>query len=198
MAPKQRNANGRGRGNRGAGFDQQQQAELRSIQRKLQEQNLVMTEIPSDGHCMFKAAEHQFKLLGRPAAGHGYRDLRRATAEFMRKNPQHFLPFVLNDEGDVASPEEYKKYCDRIEKTSEWGGNVELQALAQATRTCIVVFTADGPEQRFGEQFSAARGGDTMCLTYHQHYRVHGAHYNSAHPPLEHIAGTEGDGPADS
>jgi OTU domain-containing protein 6 len=46
----------------------------------------------------------------------------------MRENMDDFFPFLTKPEtGDPYSPEEYEKYCDEVEKTPAWGGQLEVR-----------------------------------------------------------------------
>jgi OTU domain-containing protein 6 len=64
--------------------------------------------------------------------------------------------------------------CSKIENTSEWGGELELRALAHALETPIRVFSVSHPIE-FGDQFAQP----SLLLSYHKHYYSMGAHYNS-------------------
>ena len=71
---------------------------------------------------------------------------------------------------------EYANYCDKVEKTAEWGGQVELQALTHALKTPIIVYSAtQAPVTMEGDGFA----GEPLRLAFHQHYYSMGEHYNS-------------------
>lgn len=56
----------------------------------------------------------------------------------MRANPQEFLPFLLPSEATehgVMGSAEYERYCDKVEKTSEWGGQPEVRNFLPLTLT---------------------------------------------------------------
>lgn len=84
-----------------------------------------------------------------------------------------YQPFLLDDNGDILTPEKYDAYCDDIEKTAKWGGQCELLALSTALQRPIKVFQAGTPPQDIGA------GGDPILLSFHQHEWSLGAHYNA-------------------
>eukprot|EP00667_Euglena_gracilis_P022228 EG_transcript_24628 len=157
----------------------QRDEENAKLKARLTEKGLVYTSVPSDGHCMYRALEHQLKLLGR-AQGGSYQELRQAAAEYIRRHPDAFAPFLMSADGEPLTAEEFEEYLRGVEGAA-WGDNPELQALAHSLRSRIVVLTAEGPEHVFGAEYAAE--GDTMMLTYHRHLHTLGEHYNSAHPP---------------
>lgn len=111
----------------------------------LQNLKLKIVEMPSDGDCMYGAIEHQLHI-------HHQRQLdvvslRRATAKQLRTHKERYLPFMPSSQSDdkLMDEAEYERYCDQVEKTSCWGGNVELQALATHLGHEIQVVQANGP-----------------------------------------------------
>lgn len=109
----------------------------------LNEMGLCLHDIPSDGDCMFKAIEHQLSLKGRKT---NVQELRSLCANEMRKRKDEFQPFLTNTESDDPMDDQrYNKYCDEIEKTKCWGGNIELQALSYGLSVPIKVIQATGP-----------------------------------------------------
>eukprot|EP00906_Rhabdomonas_costata_P006800 RCo009858 len=161
-------------------------AEKQAISRKLAQDGLVLTEVGSDGHCLFRAIEHQLKLLRGPQ-GPGFTELRRVAADFLRQNWERFAPFFVNANGDPANREEFFAHCQDIEKAA-WGDSLELQALSEALRARIIVISAEAEDVVFGERW--AESGVTMCLSFHRRLHTLGAHYNSVHPPLSSIQGS--------
>lgn len=63
--------------------------------------------------------------------------------------------------------------------TSDWGGQLELRALACALSTPIHVFSAESDVIPMGEEFT---GREPLKLTYHLHYYTLGEHFNSVMP----------------
>ena len=95
------------------------------------------------------------------------------------------------------------RYCDRLVRSSCWGGHPELRALSCTVGVPIVVFQATHPPLVFrpsgaqsgGGAGSGARGyaGDVappggvydsefaLRLSFHRHYLTLGEHYNSCY-----------------
>lgn len=149
--------------------------ETQSIKKILYERDLMLYEIPSDGHCLYNAVAHQLKILGEiPLSLH---DLRMKTAIYLRKNKNDFLPFISNpDSDDLLSPEQYEKYFNDIVETCAWGGAIELQVLSRILERQIELIQATGAPYIVGDEFSK---NNRIILTYHRYMYELGAHYNS-------------------
>ncbi|XP_012288160.1 OTU domain-containing protein 6B [Orussus abietinus] len=149
--------------------------EMQTIRKILCERELMIYEIPSDGHCLYNAVAHQLKSIGEAPFGFG--ELRAKTAVYLRENMNDFLPFLSNpDTDDLLSPEQYNKYCDNVADTSAWGGAVELQVLSRVLKCPIEVIQAFGASYIIGDEFKNSK---KVILTYHRHMYELGAHYNS-------------------
>ncbi|KAK8070104.1 OTU domain-containing protein 2 [Apiospora phragmitis] len=140
---------------------------------------LAEKEIQPDGHCLFSAVADQLRacsiLLGdttdATTAELPYRTVRRRATDYMRGHEDDFAPFM---EEDFAS------YVDRIRDTAEWGGQLELMALARSYGVEIKVVQ----EQRTETIDPGEVGGDngerkTIWLAYYRHGYGLGEHYNS-------------------
>lgn len=149
--------------------------ESQTIKKILHERDLMIYEIPSDGHCLYNAVAHQLKILGETPLN--FSDLRAKTAAYLREHMNEFLPFIPNsDSDDVLSPEQYEKYCNDVAETNAWGGAIELQVLSHVLKCPIEVIQASGPPYVIGDYYSNKK---KMILTYHRHMYELGAHYNS-------------------
>ena len=60
--------------------------------------------------------------------------------------------------------------------TAEWGGQIELRALAVCLERQIHIYDASTGVLVMGEQFDAF---NALKVTYHRHYYSLGEHYNS-------------------
>ncbi|CAK9811997.1 Deubiquitinase OTUD6B [Anthophora quadrimaculata] len=149
--------------------------ELQTIKKILAERDLMIYEIPTDGHCLYNAVAHQLKVIGEtPLNCH---DLRTKAALYLRENMNEFLPFISNpDSDDFLSPEQYEKYCDDVANTSAWGGAIELQVLSHVLKCPIEVIQASSAPYVIGDNYNNDK---RMILTYHRHMYGLGAHYNS-------------------
>ena len=133
-------------------------------------------EIPSDGHCMYRAIADQLCLqdrlgdFGLPAAG-AHAQLRKRAAQHMLANPANFQPFCTADDFSV--------YCREVEATAQWGSQMELQALCHSLRTEIWVHAADSEVIKMGTEYAEEGSARALQVTYHLHYYAMGEHYNS-------------------
>eukprot|EP01065_Artemidia_motanka_P009572 TRINITY_DN14909_c0_g1_i1.p1 TRINITY_DN14909_c0_g1~~TRINITY_DN14909_c0_g1_i1.p1 ORF type:complete len:236 (+),score=71.49 TRINITY_DN14909_c0_g1_i1:70-777(+) len=153
------------------------EGELAAVGRQLDRRCLKLHEVQSDGNCLYRSVAHQLSLHGRDMT---YVQLRRLCAEELRRNPEKYQPFVVDEAGDAVSDAAFAAHCATVESSSEWGGQTELEALAQAISSPIVVLQAQGPDQRFGDEFGSAE----LVLVYHKHFMMLGEHYNSCVPAV--------------
>ncbi|KAG7288580.1 hypothetical protein NEMBOFW57_004933 [Staphylotrichum longicolle] len=109
-------------------------AERESMQAAFAARSLREHEIAPDGHCLFSAVADQLTINDIPliaaAAGSGtepkvapYRVVRRAAADWIENHRAQYEGFL--EEGVEA-------YVGKIRDTAEWGGELELSALANA------------------------------------------------------------------
>lgn len=153
------------------------QIEMQKLVVKLMPLGLQVQEIPADGHCLYRSLAHQMQLDGQSRIS--FQHCRRDAAAYIRANPSDFLPYLAADTGD-ASEQSLDKYCGTIEASSEWGGQLEITALAHFHKRCIAVHNADAPVLLTGEDYDA--NGPRLQLAYHRHYYELGEHYNSLVP----------------
>ncbi|XP_060099502.1 deubiquitinase OTUD6B [Heteronotia binoei] len=140
---------------------------------------LEIKQIPSDGHCMYRAIEDQLKERQNSWT---VATLRAQTAEYMRTHVDDFLPFLTNPStGDLYSHDEFEKYCCDIANSAAWGGQLELRALSHILQTPIEVVQMDSPPIIVGEEYS----GKLLILVYMKHAYGLGEHYNSVNPLLD-------------
>lgn len=128
-------------------------------------------EIEPDGHCLFSAVADQLGQNSIPLGGHGepaYKTVRKAAAAYMLKHGDDFAPFLEED---------LEGYAQKMRDTAEWGGQLELTALAKNYNTEIRV-VQDGRMEKIGEEEGQA-SGKTLWLAYYRHGYGLGEHYNS-------------------
>lgn len=113
--------------------DTQRSIEERKLHEKLLPAGLLILEVPSDGHCLFRAVEDQLRILGpetevkagptpqvdgsrrrfeRAADSQGYLELRRLCTGHMRRHPGDFLPYVDLDGEEGSEDEEAEAEAD--------------------------------------------------------------------------------------
>ncbi|KKK22434.1 hypothetical protein P175DRAFT_0504119 [Aspergillus ochraceoroseus IBT 24754] len=160
---------------------------------KLQE-----VEINPDGHCLFSAVANQLDEMGLGLAPDpsrivlqpttqsrvdtvvspkhdGYRAVRAVTADFITEHKDDFEPFM---------EEPLEQYTRKIKLTAEWGGQLELQAIARAYGVDINVVQGDGRIEKIesGDTHSSdeeERVKRVIWLAYYRHTYGLGEHYNA-------------------
>ncbi|KAK4539658.1 hypothetical protein LTR36_010484 [Oleoguttula mirabilis] len=154
--------------------DMKQQERGRMLE-GMKQRGLHEKEIRADGHCLYSAVADQLEQLqvrlgtvvgDKPALG--YKAVRSAAAEYIEQHQDDFVPFL---------EEPLPEYLHKIRDTGEWGGQLELMALAKTYGTDINVL------QDFGrvEKIDSGSGSDAkeMWLGYYKHGFGLGEHYNS-------------------
>ena len=146
----------------------------------LAHRNLVLHEIRADGHCLYAAVADQLGTRGLdltpriPITIAGsealpYKKVRYAAAGWIEAHAGEFEAFV-----EDALPEHVRK----IRETGEWGGHVELLALAKSYGVRICVLHSDGRVDRVEDE--AVQGDkEEIWLGYYRHSHGLGEHYNS-------------------
>ncbi|KAL9943225.1 hypothetical protein D7B24_007542 [Verticillium nonalfalfae] len=137
---------------------------------------LVEKDIQPDGHCLFSAVADQLKQRGVPLgvgsdSTESYRIVRRAAADWMAGRPDDYAPFL---------EEPLDGYLHKIRDTAEWGGQLELAALAARYGVEIKV-VQDGRTETI-ETPSGGKDGkatEVIWLAYYRHGYGLGEHYNS-------------------
>lgn len=132
---------------------------------EFEKNGLVEQEIAPDGHCLFSAVADQLSQHDIPIDGTGlpYKKIRAAASSFMADNADDFAPFLEED---------FDSYVAKMRDTAEWGGQLELTALARKYNVGIKV-VQDGRTEVIGE------GDKTLWLAYYRHGYGLGEHYNS-------------------
>ncbi|RKO92483.1 hypothetical protein BDK51DRAFT_18214, partial [Blyttiomyces helicus] len=135
---------------------------------------MIVHEISADGHCLYNAIADQLRRHNAPDAL-SYKDLRKLAAEEMRANSNDYLPFLVDDNGDMLTPGGFEKYCSDLTNTAVWGGQLEIRALSKALQRQIHVVQMNTPLLKIGEEMV----GEPLTLSYHRHAYGLGEHYNS-------------------
>jgi hypothetical protein len=81
------------------------------------------------------------------------------------------------------------RYVAAVRSSSRWGGHVELQAAANATRMPITVISATAADRVVVPAPSSPRAavcgeGRAALISFHQRQFFAGEHYNSVEPAL--------------
>lgn len=167
-----------------AGLPNLRDQEREAMRRNYTQRNLKECEIRPDGHCLYSAIADQLLDAGinlktnteiagnnsqekRPAVP-GYKTVRQVAASYISHHPDDFVPFLEHP---------LEEYTRSIRDTAEWGGHLELMALAQAYRVTINVLQGDGKVEKIecGKESSDKQ----LWLAYYRHSFGLGEHYNS-------------------
>lgn len=134
---------------------------------------LEETPIRPDGHCLYSAIATSLPAETVQKSGPhelGYQNVRYVAAKFIAEHADDFSAFL---------EEPVEVYTRKVRETSEWGGAVELQALARAYGRRINVLQSDGRVERIGEEGEGKGDGEEMWLAYYRHSFGLGEHYNA-------------------
>jgi OTU domain-containing protein 6 len=163
--------------------------EREAMRKEFRFRNLTEKEIRSDGHCLYAAVADQIKWheinlkspiktidMSRDCEGQlaDYKITRKVAAAFINNNPDDFLPFLEQPIED---------YTRSIRETGEWGGHVELMALAKAYGVVINVLQCNGKVEKI--EGSTESSKNQLWLAYYRHNFGLGEHYNSLHPVIQ-------------
>ncbi|KAF9809470.1 hypothetical protein SFRURICE_020767 [Spodoptera frugiperda] len=149
--------------------------ELQEINNKLKERGLKIFMIPSDGDCLYKAVSHQLAIIKQKDVS--VDELRESAAKYIRQHKGDFLPFMTHpDTFEMLTDEDFEEYCDKLENTKVWGGQLEVRALSNSLQCPITIIQATGPGSiDQGDEYEKP----PLIITYHRHMYGLGEHYNS-------------------
>lgn len=149
---------------------------------QLERHNLALHEIRADGHCLYAAVADQLETrdLGFkpriPITIHDsaekvepYKYERYAAADWIEQHSDDFAGFMEDPLPD---------HVHKIRKTGEWGGHLELLALARAHEIKICVLHSDGRVDEIAPEADKEATGE-IWLGYYKHSHGLGEHYNS-------------------
>ncbi|KAF1940993.1 cysteine proteinase [Clathrospora elynae] len=147
---------------------------------------LSLQEIRADGHCLYAAVADQLQTrelglapkIAVTVIGNGrgedeqgkedYKKVRYAAADWIQHHADDFAGFM-----EDPLPEHVRK----IRETGEWGGHVELLALARTYGVRICVLHSDGQVDRIEPE--DAKELEEIWLGYYKYSHGLGEHYNS-------------------
>ena len=141
-------------------------------------------EVRPDGHCLYSAIADQIEQLGLPVLPSEIRKglsydidvidipnhkiVRQVAASYMSMHSEDFEPFL---------DEPLNNYIHKLRDTGEWGGHVELLALAKAYDITINVIQGDGKVEKVEAESNLEN--KIAWLAYYRHGFGLGEHYNS-------------------
>ncbi|KAF2234080.1 cysteine proteinase [Viridothelium virens] len=148
-----------------------------------EQRGLKEHEIRADGHCLYSAIADQINQLGLSLSPSeptneesnttsddvpSYLQVRHAAANYIIANPDDFAAFL---------EEPLDEYIHKVRDTGEWGGQLELMALANAYGIEINVLQGNGRVEKITSQ--SKPGNPPVWLAYYRHGFGLGEHYNS-------------------
>lgn len=159
------------------------ETERERMREAYESKGLVQHEIRTDGHCLYAAVADQLDHSGiglsprapeiktdalnlTPAAG--YKIAREVAATYIEQHDEEFVPFL---------EEPVEAYVRTIRNTGEWGGHLEILALAKAYEANINVLQGDGRVETIS--CGIEKDIPTLWLAYYRHSFGLGEHYNS-------------------
>lgn len=168
-----------------ANMPDQRQTERTRMLEEFKKRGLREKEIRPDGHCLYSAVADQMSQLGlglqsnaRPVATKGvdaqteelpyYKQVRSAAADYISDHPDEFLPFL---------EEPLDEYTHKVKDTAEWGGQLELLALAKTYDIRINVLQGNGRVEKIESEPEV--NDKEIWLAYYRHGFGLGEHYNS-------------------
>lgn len=141
----------------------QRQQEMSAMKSQMEQRGLVETQIRPDGHCLYSACAQTVPGLEKQT----FRDVRAAAADYMNAHVDDFAPFL---------EEPFESYVHKVKDTAEWGGHLELQAIAKTYNININVLQASGHV----EEIQPDKPSETTAwLAYYRHSFGLGEHYNA-------------------
>eukprot|EP00931_Biecheleriopsis_adriatica_P050054 TRINITY_DN28972_c0_g1_i1.p1 TRINITY_DN28972_c0_g1~~TRINITY_DN28972_c0_g1_i1.p1 ORF type:complete len:342 (+),score=102.87 TRINITY_DN28972_c0_g1_i1:144-1028(+) len=139
-------------------------------------------EIVADGHCIYRSVGDQLRRFQpdlysfKQPADQVHAEMRGLCATALRDQSENYAPFA-----ELKDGEDFEGYCSRVESSVDWGGELELRALADRLKVRIEVFRAEASEPLvLGETASSKQ--EPLRVSFHRHYYALGEHYNSVVP----------------
>jgi OTU domain-containing protein 6 len=161
-----------------AGSEAADMPDLRSIEKQTMENTfkkhgLREKEIRADGHCLYAAIADQIQARGGDlkvgnilTTNDDFRTVRYVAADYISTHADDFVPFLEED---------LDTYIHKVKDTGEWGGQIELEALAKAYNLRIRILQGNGSVTEIGD----GKDARTVWLAYYRHGFGLGEHYNS-------------------
>ena len=151
-----------------AGKPDDRELERVKLEERLEQDDLMIHEVPADGSCLFASIAHQLLVvLGLDVKAE---QVRLRVSEYLALHADHYAPFI-----DYTEYGSYGDYCHAVTQKGFWGGDVELDAACRVYQVLIKVYKADGviefkPDTEYDH---------TLRVSFHQSLYTLGAHYNS-------------------
>lgn len=148
--------------------------------KEFENRGLAEKLIAPNGHCLFSAVADQLSRVGIPIGAESdtelreterYKPVRRAAARYMEAHPDDFAAWL---------DEPLQDHIHKIRDTAEWGGHLELLALAKSYNVEICVLQNGNP-QTIEPGLEGKSPAEKIWLAYYRHGFGLGEHYNSVY-----------------
>ena len=141
----------------------------------LEPSNFVIEEVRADGNCLYRAVASQLGHLGVESVE--FDEIRRRCADALWENKEEYEPFAELGDSNAST---FEEYVEKVRASSEWGGHLELRALASALKKTIIVYSADSSPLHIKEEDEKEDEEENVIrLSFHRKYYALGEHYNS-------------------
>ena len=151
------------------------QQEAVAMQRHVEALGLTEIAVRPDGHCLYSAVALQLPQSDTASSEQldtvslkPYQRTRKDAATFIEQHPDDFAPFL---------EEPLDWYVAKIQNSAEWGGQIELQALARGYGRDINVLQADGRVEKIESGTTSTE--EPLWLAYYRNSFGLGEHYNA-------------------
>ncbi|CEP60849.1 deubiquitinase OTU2 LALA0_S02e01024g [Lachancea lanzarotensis] len=155
---------------------------------------LQQHDIQPDGHCLFASILDQIQTRHHNDCEYDFpatyaeittaqdsKDvnfsvyaLRSLACCYIREHPDDFVPYLFDEA--TLSVKDISDYTKSMQETAEWGGEVEILALAKVLKCCISVLMSGRATHKVNEQELT---NPQLKLVYYKHSYALGEHYNS-------------------
>ncbi|KAF3907240.1 hypothetical protein ABW20_dc0104111 [Dactylellina cionopaga] len=147
------------------------------------ENGLTEVQVAPDGHCLYSAFAMGLESAGIPLASRGsvsegegskrqrnYTFTRAAAGDYISSHPDDFVPFL--EEGEML-----EGHVRKVKGTAEWGGQMELLALAKEYEVTVKIVQAQGVGVTAMNEDDGKKAD--VWLAYHRRGYGLGEHYNA-------------------
>lgn len=162
---------------------------------KCKELGLKQQEIRADGHCLYYSILDQltqrhlpnmfssysipksFKFFDKPEDFYGNLNvelLRQLNVSYLKENKEVYEFLLFDDNSSKLM--DFDNYCDKMENTAAWGGEIELSVFSKIFNCQIFIMQQD-THYSIGDDEEAKN--PEFKLVYYKHTFTLGAHYGS-------------------
>ena len=139
---------------------------MQRILRLLCSEEKVVSWVSDKGDCLFMSCA---AVIHGDADAHAL--VRQRAVQEMEANPGVYMPFTEENE-------DFGKHCARMRRPRQWGGMVQLQAIAETYRRVIRVYRSDEPQHRqLYTDYLPQRSCPINLVPMEILYDLHGSHY---------------------